>query len=123
MLTQDIVAMSLSEIILKLLQKYGLSQRKLAEKSGVNYVTINRILNDYPFDVTSETIDKLASGIGCTDEERYELHQAAGRVPEEVETKFGESQQAARLFRRITRMDTEEIEDLLKMLEQRERDK
>jgi hypothetical protein len=73
--------------------------------------------------VTSETIDKLANGIGCTDEERYELHQAAGRVPEEVETKFGESQQAARLFRRITRMDTEEIEDLLKMLEQRERDK
>ena len=123
MLTQDIVAMSLSEIILKLLQKYGLSQRKLAEKSGVNYVTINRILNDYRFDVTSETIDKLANGIGCTDEERYELHQAAGRVPEEVETKFGESQQAARLFRRITRMDTEEIEDLLKMLEQRERDK
>jgi len=122
-LTQHNVAMSLSEVILELLQKYGLSQRKLAEKSGVNYVTINRLLNDYRFDVTSETIDKLANGTGCTDEERYELHQAAGRVPEEVETKFGESQQAARLFRRITRMDTEEIEELLKMLEQREREK
>lgn len=114
--------MSLSELLLKLLQKYGISQRKLAEKSGVNYVTINRILKGYRFDVTSETINKLATGIGCSDEERDEMLQAVGRVPEEVETKFSESRPAARLFRRITRMDTTEIEDLLKMLEDRERE-
>lgn len=113
--------MLFSEILLKLLQKYGLSQRKLAEKSGVNYVTINRLLNEYQFAVTNETIDKLANGIGCTDEERYELHQAAGSVPEEVETKFSESQQAARLFRRITKMPTDEIEELLKKLEDEDR--
>lgn len=115
--------MSLSELLYELLQKYGLSQRKLAEKSGVNYVTINRILNNYPFDATGETLDKLTAGIGCTEEERYELHQAAGRVPEEVENKFGESPPAARLFRRITKMDTGEIEELLKTLEESERKK
>ena len=114
--------MSFPEILLQLLQKYGLSQRKLAEKSGVNYVTINRLVNgaQYQFAVTNETVDKLANGLACTEEERYELHQAAGSVPEEVETKFGESQQAARLFRRITKMPTEEIEDLLKQLEAEE---
>lgn len=112
--------MLFSDILLKLLQKYGFSQRKLAEKSGVNYVTINRIMNDYQFGITSETVDKLATGIGCTDEERYELHQVAGRVPEEVETKFSESQQTAKLFRRITKMDSEEIEELLNLLEERE---
>lgn len=112
--------MSFPEILLQLLQKYGYSQRKLAEKSGVNYVTINRLVNEsqYQFAVTNETVDKLANGLGCTEEERYELHQAAGSVPEEVETKFSESQQAARLFRRITKMPTDEIEDLLKRLEE-----
>ena len=111
--------MSFPETLLQLLQKYGLSQRKLAEKSGVNYVTINRLINEsqYQFAVTNETVDKLASGLKCTEEERYALHQAAGSVPEEVETKFGESQQAARLFRRITKMPTDEIENLLQKLE------
>ena len=111
--------MSFPEILLQLLQKYGLSQRKLAEKSGVSYVTINRLVNEsqYQFAVTNETVDKLANGLGCTEEERDKLHRAAGSVPEAVETKFGESQQAARLFRRITKMPTEEIEDLLKQLE------
>jgi transcriptional regulator with XRE-family HTH domain len=80
--------MSLTEVLLELLQKYRLSQRKLAEKSGVNYVTINRIMNDYQFKVTSDTIDKLAVGIGCTIDERDQLHQAAGRVPEEVKGVF-----------------------------------
>jgi transcriptional regulator with XRE-family HTH domain len=42
-------ALTKAEILLSLLQKYRLSQRKLAEKSGVNYVTINRLLNDYQF--------------------------------------------------------------------------
>ena len=113
--------MSLAELLLKLLQKYGLSQRKLAEKSGVSYVTINRILKGYRFDVTSDTINKLATGLKCTDEERDEMLQAVGRVPEEVESKFSESQPAARLFRRIAKMDSTEIENLLKMLEERER--
>ncbi len=114
--------MPFPEILLQLLQKYGLSQRKLAEKSGVSYVTINRLVNEsqYQFAVTNETVDKLANGLGCTEEERYELHQAAGSVPEEVGTKFNESRQAARLFRRITKMPIDEIEDLLKKLEANE---
>lgn len=109
--------MALTETLLALLQKYNLSQRKLAEKSGVNYVTINRLLNDYQFKVTSDTIDKLAGGISCTTEERDALHQAAGSMPEEIRTKFGESEPATKLFRRISRMDTDEIEALLRDLE------
>jgi transcriptional regulator with XRE-family HTH domain len=112
--------MTLAEILLSLLQKYRLSQRKLAEKSGVNYVTINRLLNDYQFKVTSDTIDKLANGIGCTTEERDSLHKAAGSLPEEIRTKFSESEPASKLFRRIAHMDSEEIEELLKELEEKE---
>jgi hypothetical protein len=50
------------------------------------------------FAVTSDTINKLATGLGCTDEERDELLQTFGRVPGEIESKFSESQPAARLF-------------------------
>jgi transcriptional regulator with XRE-family HTH domain len=123
-LPQQIVpSMTLADILLSLLQKYHLSQRKLAEKSGVNYVTINRIISDnnYKFRVTSETIKKLAKGLGCTEEERDDMLRAAGRVSEEVETKFGESSNAAQLFRRISELNPDEIDELLKDLEERKR--
>lgn len=113
--------MSLPDIIFGLLQKYRLSQRKLADKSGINYVTINRILNDYKFRPTSETIEKLAEGMGCTEEERDEMLRAAGRVPELIENKFRESQKTSQLFRRISELDTGEIDELLRDLEERKR--
>jgi transcriptional regulator with XRE-family HTH domain len=115
--------MPFSELLLSLLQKYHLSQRKLAEKSGINYVTINRIINDYKFRVTGETIEKLAKGLGCTQEEQDEMLRAAGRVPEEVENKFGESSRSAQLFRRISELNTEEIDELLRELEERKKNK
>lgn len=46
---------------------------------------------------------------------------AARRIPETIETKFGESPNAARLFRRISELDTEAIDELLKLLEDRKR--
>jgi transcriptional regulator with XRE-family HTH domain len=112
---------TLPEKLAGLLQKYKLSQRKLAEKSGVNYVTINRILNDYKFRVTGETIDKIAKGLGCTKEEQDDLLHLVGRVPEEIETKLGESPKAARLFRQIAAFELDDIEELLGELEERRR--
>lgn len=111
--------MTLSEIILTLLQKYKLSQRKLAERADVNYVTLNRIIKDYKFRATGETIEKIAKGLGCTKEERDEMLRAARRIPEDVEIKFSESTNAARLFRRIVEMKADEVDDLLKELEGR----
>ncbi len=113
----------LSELLPELLQKYHLSQRKLAAKAGINDVTINRILNDYQFRVTSDTIEKIAQGLGCTQEEHDELLRAAKRVPEEVETKFSESPMTARLYRRITKLSAEEVDELLKQLEEKDEGK
>jgi transcriptional regulator with XRE-family HTH domain len=111
--------MTLSELLLRLLQKYHLSQRKLADKSGVNYVTINRIINDGKIRTTSETIRKLANGLGCNEKEHDEMLTAARRVPEALETRFDESPNAAQLFRRISELDTDAIDELLKLLEER----
>lgn len=114
---------TLPEKLASLLHKYQLSQRKLADKSGVNYVTINRILNDYKFRVTGETIEKIANGLGCTKDERDELLHLAGRVSEKIETKLGESPKAAHLFRRLTEFELNDIEELLGELEERKRKK
>lgn len=111
--------MPLAEVLLRLLEKYRISQRKAAEQAGINFVTLNRMLNDYKFRATRETVEKIAAGIKCTDEERDELLREAGRVPEEVENKFSESYEASRLFRRITEMSQDEIKDLLEELEAR----
>jgi hypothetical protein len=46
---------------------------------------------------------------------------AARRIPEALETRFDESPNAARLFRRISELDTEGIDELLKVLEERKR--
>lgn len=112
--------MSLPEVLVRLLQKYHVSQRKVAERSGVNYVTLNRIINGYDFQVTRATIEKIANGIGCTREETDELLRAAGRVPQTIEHKFGESESTARVFRRISEMDADKIEQVEKLLDELE---
>ncbi len=112
---------NISDILSKLLIQYHLSQRKLANKSKVNYVTINRIINDYKYRPTNETIEKIARGLGCTQEELDEMMQAVGRVPSELETKVSENSNATKLYRRISQMNSDEIEKLLNSLELKEK--
>jgi transcriptional regulator with XRE-family HTH domain len=112
---------NISEILQSLLEKYHLSQRKLADRSGVNYVTINRIINDYKYRPTNETIEKIARGLGCKQEELDEMLQAVGRIPTELETKMSENSNASRLYRRISEMNSEDIEKLLTHLESAEK--
>lgn len=69
----------------ELLSKYHRSQRWLASQSGVNYVTINKIIKGYPFRVTVATAEKLAKALGCTKDEHDELLNLAGRIPKDVE--------------------------------------
>jgi transcriptional regulator with XRE-family HTH domain len=106
----------ISKSLQTLLQKYHLSQRKLAERSGVNYVTINRILNDYKFRVTSDTVEKITRGLGCTVEEKDVLLRAIGRVPEEIQAKYIENPKIALLYRYIAKMNSSEIERLLNIV-------
>jgi transcriptional regulator with XRE-family HTH domain len=115
--------MAFADLLLELLKEYHMSQRTLARKSGVNYVTINRLINGYSSRITRETVEKLADGLGCSREQRDALLGAAGRAPGEVETKFAESPERARLFRQISGLDVEEASDLLRELEDRARAK
>lgn len=49
--------------IRRAMNKLDWSQQKLAEVSGVHFVTINRILNGH-HDATTEVAEKLAKAVG-----------------------------------------------------------
>lgn len=115
--------MPISEVLVQLLRKYHLSQRTVASRAGINYVTLNRIINGYEFRVTTETIEKIANGIRCTREETDELFRAAGRVPQSLKNKFTESQRNAQLFRRLTELGEEKLDEVEKLLDELEKPK
>lgn len=69
-----------------LLEKYKLSQRELALRSGVNYVTINRLLNGYGFQPMPLLIESIAIGLGCNQAERYAMHSFVNPVIEKLLT-------------------------------------
>jgi transcriptional regulator with XRE-family HTH domain len=98
--------MGFGEKLSELLVKYQRSQRTLAKDSGVNYVTINRIVNNYPFRVTTETARKLAKALGCTKVERDDLLRLAGGLPKDVEDALLHNPELIELVRREMRKRT-----------------
>lgn len=65
-----------SDYLAYLMNKYRYSQRHLARKSGLNYVTVNRFLRGKQAPELA-SIDKLAAGLGCSEGERYGMHLCA----------------------------------------------
>ena len=68
--------------LVHLLDKYKLSQRGLAKRAGINYVTVNRLVSKLGTGHTpaSGTIEALANGLGCNQAERTALHSLANPV-------------------------------------------
>jgi hypothetical protein len=65
--------------------KYEMNQRDIERKTGVHFVTINRLLNVPDFEVGSDTARRLAESLPCSKAERDELVRLSGRVPSDVE--------------------------------------
>lgn len=83
-------------MLLEIMQRNHISQRQLAEWTGITPSALNRILRpDYRF-TPGRTIDRLTKHAGCTYDERVELYRVAGIVPPELVEKFCSSQQVAR---------------------------
>lgn len=63
-----VISDSLRHRIKSLAEKQHLGPTELEEKSGVPRGTISKILNDSPSkkDINTETLEKLAKGLGCT---------------------------------------------------------
>lgn len=68
-----------------LIAKTSISQRELARRSGVNFVTISRVCSgQYLHTLTAATVEALAGQLDCSADQRVELFQAAGLVLPEL---------------------------------------
>ena len=55
----------------EVLKKYGITQSELAEKLGINRVSVSRLLSENN-DMRASTISKIANAIGCKPGELFE---------------------------------------------------
>lgn len=55
----------------EVLKKYGLSQTELAERLGINRVSVSRLLSEKN-DMRASTIEKIAKAIGCSPGELFD---------------------------------------------------
>lgn len=55
----------------EVLKKYGITQIELAEKLGINRVSVSRLLSDNN-DMRVSTIMKIANAIGCSAAELFD---------------------------------------------------
>lgn len=55
----------------EVLKQYGMTQIELAEKMGINRVSVSRLFSDNN-DMRASTIEKVAKAIGCTAGELFD---------------------------------------------------
>ena len=55
----------------EVLKKYGISQTELADRLGINRVSVSRLLSEKN-DMRASTIEKIAKAIGCTSGELFD---------------------------------------------------
>lgn len=55
----------------EVLKKYGMSQTELADRLGINRVSVSRLLSEKN-DMRASTIEKIAKAIGCTSGELFD---------------------------------------------------
>lgn len=62
----------------EVLKKYGITQSELAERLGINRVSVSRLLSD-DNDMRASTIIKIANAIGCSVSEMFEGDEGVTR--------------------------------------------
>ena len=88
--------MTLQRYIKSLLGKYGLNQRRICERTGIDKAYISRSLQDGArFSFNPETLEKIVSAIGCDAGERLEMYRLAGKIPDEIHKAFCSSSEMA----------------------------
>lgn len=112
--------MRFGEKIRELRKAKHLGQRALAEQVGISFTYLSKIENekldfgDYP---SEELIRKLAEALG---HDADELLLLAKKIPEDIRSRVLERPDA---FRKIARLDDDELNELLREIDRKEKDK
>lgn len=67
----------------EVLKKYGVTQSELAERLGINRVSVSRLLSDNN-DMRASTIAKIANAIGCKAGELFEESEGSSETPTSI---------------------------------------
>jgi transcriptional regulator with XRE-family HTH domain len=112
--------MRFGEKIRELRKAKNLGQRALAEQVGISFTYLSKIENekldfgDYP---SEELIRKLAEALN---HDADELLLLAKKIPEDIKSRVLERPDA---FRKIASLGDEELDQLLRQIERKEKDK
>lgn len=112
--------MTFGERLRELRKAKNLSQRALAEKVGINFTYLSKVESEkldfaqYP---SEELIRKLAKALKADEDELLLL---AKKIPPDIRERVIERPDA---FRRIASLDDETLDELLKEIERKEKDK
>jgi transcriptional regulator with XRE-family HTH domain len=109
---------SFGQTLQKIRRSKDKSQRDVANAIGMDFSYFSRLENDrFDSKPTRETIDKIATAMECTSEERGELLAAAGRIDEEMEKAAKHAQASgdpnlSNLFRSLPQLSSGKLEEL-----------
>jgi transcriptional regulator with XRE-family HTH domain len=112
--------MTFGERLRELRKARNLSQRALADKVGINFTYLSKVESErldfaqYP---SEELIRRLAKALGADEDELLLL---AKKIPTDIRERVIERPDA---FRKIASLDDETLDELLKQIERKEKDK
>lgn len=83
------------KLLLRIMERNGLTQSALAKKAGVDKIALCRILNEKYAYKPTKVLPKLIDAAGATAEERIHLYRLCGAMPPEIVRAFCSSDVAA----------------------------
>lgn len=126
-MTKQTEKLSFGHTLQKIRRSKDKTQREVATTIGMDFSYFSRLENDrFDSNPTRETIDKIATAMECTAEERAELLAAAGRIDEEMEKaakQAAENPSLANLFRSLPQLSNEKLEELWQQVQSELEDK
>jgi len=126
-MTRQNEKLSFGQTLQKIRRAKEKTQREVARAIEMDFSYFSRLENDrFDSRPTRETIDKIATAMACTAEERNELLAAAGRIDEDVEKaakQAAENPKLADLFRSLPQLSNEKLEELWKQVQSELEDK
>ena len=113
--------MTFGKTLERIRRSKGMTQREVATTIGMDFSYFSRLENDrFDSKPTRETIDKIANALNCTEDERSQLLNAAGRIDEELEQatrRAAAEKKLGQLFRSVVKLSPEQIDKIMKKVE------
>lgn len=111
--------MAFGKTLRRIRREKGKTQRAVADAIEMDYAYFSRLENDrFDYKPSRETVEKIADALDCSEAERIELLDEAGRIDEEIEQAArmtNERPELRELFRTATGLSAETVRKMLEV--------